>query len=49
MFQDSSNEEIFIRTSLNGRIIKICKYSSNCPLKKFITILENNLKNKCGS
>ena len=49
VFQDMNNGKRFVKTSLNGRVIKICKSSDNCPLKEFVKTLGDNIKNKCKS
>ncbi|NRA73649.1 MAG: histidine-type phosphatase [Rickettsiales bacterium] len=48
VFQNEHNKNLFIKTSLDGRIIKVCKSINICPLKEFITTLQNNIKNKCN-
>ncbi|NRA73647.1 MAG: histidine-type phosphatase [Rickettsiales bacterium] len=47
VLKNIKNQKLFVRTSLDNRIVKICKSSDDCPLNEFITTLKNNVENKC--
>ncbi|NRA73648.1 MAG: histidine-type phosphatase [Rickettsiales bacterium] len=47
LLQNTTNKQLFVKTSLDGKIMKVCKSYNECPLKEFVTTLKNNIKNKC--
>ncbi|NRA73650.1 MAG: histidine-type phosphatase [Rickettsiales bacterium] len=48
VFQNTKNGNLFVKTSLDNKDIKVCKSSYVCPLEEFVTTLKNNVQNKCN-
>jgi len=47
MFKDK-NQKLFVRMSLDGKVMKLCESLSQCPLGEFVKKLQNNVVNKCN-
>ena len=37
------NQKLFVRTSLDGKNIKLCESSNYCPLAEYVRKLRNNV------